>query len=109
MIDGKPWRGLLLFGVGLWLQAALVVAEQGTAQGKWVKRGLPLAGDEFPACYQLWVCVPQDTPAGEVSKHVKQMPLGTWGTCENSLQGAEASCGECLAPEPEPACVEALP
>lgn len=106
MPHAKLWcrvLGLLL------LYSASVPAAENPLPGQWIKRGLPLSGDEFPACYQLWVCAAGDKPAQAGDKQARQRPLGTWGTCENMLQSAASQCGECLAPEPEQPCLPACP
>ena len=102
MRRGKVWQAGIL--VSLCLQAALTPAQDRAGEGRWIKRGQPLTGNEFPACYQLWVCIPRDAPPQETGRQAKQRPQGSWGYCEHFMQGEEAGCGECLAPEPDEPC-----
>ncbi len=90
----------------LWrLIALLALIDSGAAvavDGKWVGRGQALV--EFPACHQLWVCVSSAVSAADAAKLAKGMPKGTWGTCENNLQGPQAGCGKCLVSPPDEVC-----
>lgn len=86
------------------LAMALLVLASTTAaaEGKWLERGAPLT--EFPACYQLWSCVPADVEGSEAHNQAVGLPKGTWGTCENMMIGEQAGCGRCVAPPPEDQC-----
>ncbi|HXH03357.1 MAG TPA: hypothetical protein VNN09_08555 [Candidatus Competibacteraceae bacterium] len=79
--------------------ALLSATAASATEGKWLERGQPLT--EFPACYQLWACVASDASSADKSQGI---PKGTWGTCENMMQGEQAGCGKCLAPPPEDQC-----
>lgn len=90
----RPWLPALL--------ALVPLAGGAMEDGEWLQRGAPLS--EFPACYQLWVCVPEGTDPLETMEHAIGIPRGTWGTCENMMLGEQAGCGRCDAPEPEEEC-----
>jgi len=99
MQRNKHWVGWLMLGlVTLAGSGRLATADDDSG---WIKRGLPLPN--FPGCYQLWECVPTST-AATADSAPDNIPVGTWGTCENMMAGEAAGCGECLAPEPDRAC-----